>query len=191
MKNLVVGTDDVNTQWRQVLALMKTDVIYALSPQAKGKIERPYRWLQDRVVRTCALEHITTLTDARPVLREEVHRYNYQQVHSTTREIPALRFEKAQTNHRSLFRPFALPKPFTSPRDVFCLHHTRTADGYRKISIGGHSFQVPGIDPREDVDLHLVPEVSKNLVEIRIWASGQLVHTAHLPLATLQKTVHF
>ena len=34
-KNLVLGTDDVNTQWRQVLALMKTDVIYALSPQAK------------------------------------------------------------------------------------------------------------------------------------------------------------
>ncbi len=57
-KNLVLGTDDVNTQWRQVLALMNTDVIYALSPQAKGKIERPYRWLQDRIVRTCALNHV-------------------------------------------------------------------------------------------------------------------------------------
>ena len=54
-KNMILGTDDVNTQWRQVLALMNTDVIYALSPQAKGKIERPYRWLQDRIVRTCAL----------------------------------------------------------------------------------------------------------------------------------------
>jgi hypothetical protein len=110
-KNLVLGTDDVNTQWRQVLALMKTDVIYALSPQAKGKIERPYRWLQDRLVRTCALEHIATLTDARPVLREEVHRYNYHQVHSTTGEIPAVRFEKAHNEHRSLFRPFAVPAP--------------------------------------------------------------------------------
>lgn len=87
-KNLVLGTDDVNTQWRQVLALMKTEVIYALSPQAKGKIERPYRWLQDRIVRACALEHITTLADAHLILREEVHRYNYQQVHSTTHEIP-------------------------------------------------------------------------------------------------------
>ena len=97
---------------------MKTDVIYALSPQAKGKIERPYRWLQDRIVRTCALEQIATVTDARPVLREEIHRYNYQQVHSTTGEIPAVRFEKAQNEHRSLFRPFAVPKlchtPFTS-----------------------------------------------------------------------------
>jgi hypothetical protein len=190
-KNLVLGTDEVNTQWRQVLALMKTDVIYALSPQAKGKIERPYRWLQDRIVRTCALEGITTLTDARPVLREEVHRYNYQQVHSSTGEIPALRFEKAQNQHRSLFRPFALPKPFTSPKDIFCLRHTRTADGYRKISIGGHVLQIPGIVPRDDLDLHLVPDETKNLVEIRIWASGKLVHTAHLPIPNLQKTVHF
>jgi hypothetical protein len=188
-KNLVLGTDDVNTQWRQVLALMHTDVIYALSPQAKGKIERPYRWLQDRIVRTCALEHITSLADARPVLHEEVHRYNYQQVHSTTGEIPALRFEKAQNEHRSLFRPFTVPKPFSSPKDVFCLRHTRTADGYRKISIGGYALQIPGIEPRDDVDVHLVPEPSKNLVEIRIWNAGKLVHTLHLPITILQKTI--
>jgi transposase len=190
-KNLMLGTDDVNTQWRQVLALMKTDVIYALSPQAKGKIERPYRWLQDRIVRTCALEHISTRDDARPVLREEVHRYNYHQVHSTTHEIPAVRFEKAQKEHRSLFRPFALPQPFTSPKDVFCLHHTRTADGYRKISIGGYSLQISGIEPRDDVQLHLVPDETKNLVELRIWAADKLVHITHLPIATLPKTVHF
>ena len=190
-KNLVLGTDEVNTQWRQVLALMNTDVVYALSPQAKGKIERPYRWLQDRIVRTCALEHITTLPDARPVLHEEVHRYNYHQIHSTTGEIPIMRFEKAQRENRSLFRPFALPKPFTSAKDVFCLRHTRTADGYRKISIAGHSIQVPGIQPRDDVQLHLVPDGAKNLVEIRIWATDQLVYTTFLPIATLPKTVHF
>lgn len=188
-KNLVLGTDEVNTQWRQVLALMKTDVIYALSPQAKGKIERPYRWLQDRLVRTCALEHITTLTDARPVLREEVHRYNYHQVHSTTGEIPAVRFEKAQNEHRSLFRPFAVPKPFTSPKDVFCLRYARTADGYRKISLAGHILQIPGIEPRDDLDLHLIPDETKNLVEIRIWAADRLVHSTHLPIALLQKTI--
>jgi len=184
-KKLVLGTDEVQTQWRQVLALMNTDVMYALSPQAKGKIERPYRWLQDRIVRTCALEHVTSLADARPVLHEEVHRYNYHQVHSTTHEIPAVRFEKAQTAQRSLFRPFALPK------DIFCLYHTRTADGYRKISIGGHSFQIPKIEPRDDVQLHLVPHETKNLVEIRFWVENQLVHTAHLPIAALPKTVHF
>jgi hypothetical protein len=64
---------------------------YALSPQAKGKIERPYRWLQDRLVRTCAREGIRTIDAARDVLRYEVHRYNQHQVHSTTGEIPILK----------------------------------------------------------------------------------------------------
>lgn len=190
-KNMILGTDDVNTQWRQVLALMNTDVIYALSPQAKGKVERPYRWLQDRIVRTCALEHITTLSDARSVLHEEVHRYNYQQVHSTTLEIPALRFEKAKQENRSLFRPFSLPRPYTSVKDVFCMRQKRVADGYRNISLAGQSFKISGIQPREDVELHFVPDEINNQVEIRFWASGKLVHNVNLPIATLEKTVHF
>jgi hypothetical protein len=190
-KKLFLGTDDVNTQWRQALALMNTNVIYALSPQAKGKIERPYRWLQDRIVRTCALEHITSLADARSVLREEVHRYNYLQIHSTTHEIPALRFEKARNENRSLFRPFVLPSPFTSIKDVFCIRYKRVSDGYRKISVGGHSFQIPGIEPRDEVDLHFVPYENKNQVEIRFWASGKLVLIANLPISALHKTVHF
>ncbi len=190
-KNMVLGTDDVNTQWRQVLALMKTDVTYALSPQAKGKIERPYRWLQDRIVRTCALEHIVSLADARLVLKEEVHRYNYLQVHSTTQEIPGVRFEKARQDNLSLFHPFALPKPFSSVKDVFCIRMKRTADGYRRISLAGHSFQIPGIQPRDDVELHLVVDEDKEQVEIRFWVQEKLVHTATLPATALRKSVHF
>ena len=41
----ILQTDDVAAQWRQLMGLLKVDVTYALSPQARGKIERPYRWL--------------------------------------------------------------------------------------------------------------------------------------------------
>lgn len=71
----ILETDDVDPQWRQMMRLMGVDVTFALSPQAKGKIERPYRWLQDRIVRTCALENLSTLEEARSVLRGEVDRY--------------------------------------------------------------------------------------------------------------------
>lgn len=190
-KNLVLGTDDVNTQWRQVLSLMNTQVIYALSAQAKGKIERPYRWLQDRIVRSCALDHISSIADARQILREEVHRYNYLQFHSTTKEIPALRFEKAQQENRSLFRPFSLPYPFTSTKDVFCIRHKRIADGYRKISFSGLSFQIPGVDPHDDVELHLIPDESKNLVEVRFWAHNKPLHSLNIPISSVDQIVHF
>jgi hypothetical protein len=195
----VLGTDEVNTQWREVLARMHTDVIYALSPQAtpsrcscgKGKIERPYRWMQDRIVRTCALEHVSTLQDVRNVLREEIHRYNYLQVHSTTGEIPAIRFEKAQEENKSVFRPFVLPPGYESSKDVFCIRSRRVADGYRKISIAGQTFQISGVEPREEVELHLIPDEANHLVEIRIWAHHKMVHRLNLPISALQKAVHF
>ena len=79
------------------------DVSYALSPQAKGKIERPYRWLQDRIVRTCALENLSAIEEVRSVLKEELDRYNNYQVHSTTGEIPSIRFEKARKEGNSLY----------------------------------------------------------------------------------------
>lgn len=190
-KNMKIGTDDVNTQWRHVMTLMNTSVTYALSPQAKGKIERPYRWLQDRIVRTCALENISSMSDARQVLLAEVNRYNYKQVHSTTKEIPAIRFKKARKEYKSVFRPFALPEPYKSVKDVFCIRQSRVADGYRKISIGGESFLIPGIEPREDVELHFVPHDDKSLVEVRVWSSKKLLTVLNLPISIIPKSVHF
>jgi len=49
----VLETDEILTQWGQMMRHLGVEVIHALSPQAKGKVERPYRWLQDRIVRTC------------------------------------------------------------------------------------------------------------------------------------------
>jgi len=57
-------TDDVDPQWKQVLSELNVNIEYALSPQAKGKIERPYGWIQDRLVRTCAREGINDIKDA-------------------------------------------------------------------------------------------------------------------------------
>jgi hypothetical protein len=185
----ILVTDDIDPQWRQVMRLMGVDVTYALSPQAKGKVERPYRWLQDRIVRTCALEKLTSLDDVRSVLRNEVDRYNNHQVHSTTGEIPNLRFENARKSGTSLFRPFSLPKPYASPKDVFCLRDTRTLNGYRRISLFNQEIDVPHVPLREDVELHMIPNFGKEILEVRIWWNKKLVHSINLPLADIR--VHF
>jgi transposase len=184
----VLRTDDVDPQWRQVMRLMDVDVVYALSPQAKGKVERPYRWLQDRVVRICAREKITRIEEGRGVLHDEIDRYNNRQVHSTTREIPSMRFNKARDEGRSLFRPFTLPKPYRSVKDVYCLHETRMVNGYRKITVHGHEIEVPRVELREQVDVHLVPETLKNIMEVRIWWEDRMVHAVAFPLSEF--TVH-
>ena len=185
-RNHVLQTDEVDPQWRQVMRIMGVEVTYALSPQAKGKVERPYRWLQDRIVRTCALEKLANLEEVRSVLREEVDRYNNHQVHSTTGEIPAIRFTKAKQAGNSLFRPFMLPKPYTSLKDVFCLRDTRIVDGYRRISVFNKSIEVPKVPLREDVELHLVPDLIKQTIECRIWWEKKMVHSVVYPLQGLR-----
>jgi hypothetical protein len=178
----VLQTDDVETQWGKMMSLLGIKVIFALSPEAKGKVERPYRWMQDRIIRTCALENFRELAEAREVLQEELDRYNNRQVHSTTGEIPRIRFEKALTEGNSLLRPFSLPEPFTSPDDVFCLREKRMINAYRRISLFGHEIQVPKTPLREYVDIHMIPNQESSIMNIRIWWKASMVHSLTLPL---------
>ena len=185
----VLETDDVDTQWRKMMRLLGVNVVYALSPQAKGKVERPYRWLQDRIVRTCVYENLSTIEEVRSVLKAEVDRYNNHQVHSTTGEIPNIRFARARKEGNSLFRKFSLPEPYTSPLDVFCLRTTRMVNGYRRISLFNHTIEVPNVPLREDVEIHLTPDELEQLMHIRIWWNDKMVHSISLPLQGFR--VHF
>lgn len=188
-RNHILQTDEVDPQWRQVMRLLGIDVVYALSPQAKGKVERPYRWLQERIVRTCALEKLSTYEDVCAVLKEELHRYNDHQVHSSTGDIPSIRFEKAKNQGLSLFRPFVLPKSFTSPKDVFCFRETRMVNGYRRISIFGKEIEIPKVPLREDVNVHWLPDLDKHTLEFRVWWNNSLVHSVIFPMSEFR--VHF
>ncbi len=183
----ILQTDEADPQWRQVMRALGVDIVYALSPQAKGKIERPYRWLQDRIVRTCAIEKLTAIDDVRAVLKDELNRYNNHQVHSTTGEVPSIRFERARKEGNSLFRPFALPKPYTSIKDVFCLREKRTVNGYRKISLSNHEIVVPNVPLREEVEVHLIPDTNRGALEIRIWWDNRMVQSVTYPLNQFPK----
>jgi len=166
-------TDEATPQWKQVLEDCNVKVTHALSPQAKGKIERPYGWLQDHLIRTCVREDIADIKPAQQILGQEVHRYNYRQVHSTTQEIPYLRFQRTLKERKSLFREFKIPPPFQSPKDIFCLRMNRIVDPYRQISISSLQFKVHA-DPTKQVNLRIHP-LNDQISEIRFWCEGKLI----------------
>ncbi|MEW6610399.1 MAG: hypothetical protein AB1352_02090 [Patescibacteria group bacterium] len=165
-------TDDVDPQWKQVMKECGVEVIYALSPQAKGKVERPYEWLQDHLVKTCVREGVTAIEPARKILQREVWAYNYKRVHSTTGEIPMIRFQNALREGKTLFRPFRIPQPYQSVKDLFCMRIKRTVDPYRKVSLQGFTLKVPNVYPREEVEMRLYPDPKTSLVEVRFWHEG-------------------
>ena len=172
MHNLI--TDDVDPQWKRAVKELGIKPIYALSPQAKGKIERPYQWLQDHLIRTCIREDVKEIRKANFILGHEVHTYNYKRIHSTTNEIPYLRFQQAMREKQTLFRDFKFKPPFESVKDIFCLRFERTANTYRKVSFNNIEFKVNGVSPYDSIVLCFYP-LNKQLIEIRFWNKQKLV----------------
>jgi len=181
-------TDETTPQWKQVLEDCQVKVTHSLSPQARGKIERPYGWLQDRLIRTCVREEVTEIQQAQRVLNQELHRYNYRQVHSTTQEIPYFRFQKALKQKQSLFREFTIRPPFQSAKDIFCLRMGRTIDSYRRVSVNNLQFKVHA-DPRKQVNLRFYP-LNDQIAEIRFWCEGKLIDVHKIKTSELPE-VHF
>jgi hypothetical protein len=61
---------DKKTQWGRMMLELIIEVIYARSPQAKGRVERSNRTLQDRLLKELRLAGISSIDDANTFLRE-------------------------------------------------------------------------------------------------------------------------
>ena len=62
-------------------------------------------------------------------------------------------------------------------------------NGYRRVSLFNREIEVPNVQLREEVELHLTPNAAKEVMDVRIWWSQKMVHSVSLPLAGLR--VHF
>lgn len=182
-------TDEAVPQWKQVLLECNVKPIYALSPQAKGKVERPYGWLQDHIVRLCYRDGVKDIRCARAILNREVYQYNYRRIHSTTLEIPHTRFQRALQEKQSLFRPFTIKPPYQSTKDIFALRFDRTVDSYRKISISNLQFTV-NAPVGATLNLRIYPSESSGLTEVRCWHKNQITDI-HRVKNNLINIVHF
>lgn len=183
-------TDEANPQWKQVLNDCQVEIIYALSPQAKGKVERPYGWIQDHLVRICARDKIITIAGANQALFREIYQYNYKWVHSTTKEIPFIRYQRALREKQSVLRPFLIPPPYTSIRDIFCLRMDRVVDNYRTVSVNNLQLKFNNAPIRETVTLRIYPHNKSELSEVRFWHNSKLLDVQQVK-TNLILPVHF
>lgn len=183
-------TDDVLPQWKQVCQDCQVKIINALSPQAKGKVERPYGWIQDHLVRICARENVTTITQANHILYREVYEYNYKRIHSTTGEIPYFRYQRALKENKNVLRKFLVPPPYQSIKDIFCFRLNRTVDAYRTISINNLKLRFNNAPIHEEVNLRIFPYATGGLSEVRFWHKDKLLDIQKVKTELL-KVVHF
>ncbi len=109
-------------------ALRELGITYraAYSPQAKGRVERHFRTMQDRLVSELGLLSATSLYEANRVLLDFISDYNRRFTVTPAEEEPAW-----------------LPTPKNLDLDtVFCFKETRTVKPDNTVSYKGHSLQI-------------------------------------------------
>jgi len=141
------------------------------------------------LVRTCYRENIRDIKKAQLILNHLVQKYNYRIVHSTTGEIPYVRFQRAMREKRSLFREFRIMPPFLSSKDIFCLRAERMVNSYRKVSINNLELKVPSAPLHENIQLRISPDKESGVSEVRFWhkdefLGNQKVKNSELNLVT-------
>lgn len=114
------------TQFGRVLQELSINPITARSPQAKGRIERLFGTLQDRLVVELALAAAATLEEANVVLREYLPRFNK-------------RFGLPAAQEGLAYRPLAQE---CDPATIFCFKYARTVGADNTVRLGEHRLQL-------------------------------------------------
>jgi len=146
------------SQVARALEELGSHVIYAQSPEGKGRVERLFRTLQDRLIPELRINNITTMGTANRFLREI-----YLPDHNNRFQIKANNPEKAYKN---------VP-PSISLDDIFCAKEYRTMGKDHTLSLNGDKWMV--IDP-------LKRSIADQRIEIRIKSSGPEAYFAGRPL---------
>jgi hypothetical protein len=166
-RNYRIEVEDAEIQWQRVMGVLEIQGILAQSPQAKGKVESKFKYLQGRVVRRCAKEEVRTMEHAQRILDEEVRYYNEVKPHEVTGQTPKERWEAARVSGRSVLRPCV-----GRGKDIFCLEYTKKLDAYGKTKIKGIEIQLKK-SPSKQVTVRYIEESGEK--EIRVWCKDQLL----------------
>lgn len=70
-QKVALENPDLKTQFKRAMEELGVEVIFAMSPEAKGRIERLFDTLQDRLVKELRLRNIGAVEEANRFLKEE------------------------------------------------------------------------------------------------------------------------
>ena len=151
-----LGLDEGEVQFKRALKSLEVGLIYTEegSPEAKGKVEKAFDYLQRRIPYLCERHNIRTLMEARKVLTDEVAFYNEERPHAETGEIPLKRWEDALRAGNGYLRPL---DPSLNLDLVFSLHYQRVVKKDGTFSFKGKEYKLRQCAGRQ-VTVCLIPK---------------------------------
>lgn len=114
------------SHFEKSLAALEVEVIHANSPQAKGRVERLFKTLQDRLVREMRLLKIKSIEEANAFLETYLPKYNN-------------RFRKQPRVKADLHRPALHTRELDR---ILCIKEERTVKNDFTIAYNGKLYQI-------------------------------------------------
>jgi transposase InsO family protein len=136
------------SQVQRALGELDIHTLFAHSPQAKGRVERLFNTLQDRLVAEMRLNKVRTIEQANDYLQNV-----YLPSHNA-------RFMVLPRNLQSLYRPI---HPSWSLKDIFCVKEHRLIGNDHTISWNGEKYMVAD---------QLKYSIAKQRIEMRLYTEG-------------------
>ena len=135
------------SHFEKSMAALEVVVIHANSPQAKGRVERLFKTLQDRLVREMRLRGIKSVDEANVFLETYLPKYNS-------------RFRKAAREKADLHRPALHARELDR---ILCIKEERTVKNDFTIAYNGKRYQIEQmtrarkvtVEERLDGSLHI------------------------------------
>jgi hypothetical protein len=135
------------SQFERSLSELEVTIIHANSPQAKGRVERSFRTLQDRLVKEMRLAEVSRVDQANEFLTSYLPTYNRKFKVKPVSEVDV---------HQSA--------PFSRVLDkIFCIRDERTLQNDFTIAYNGKLYQIKDtvktrkvtVEERMDGSLHI------------------------------------
>jgi len=166
-----LGKDEGKVQFKRALEQLNIGIIYAKSPEAKGKIEKRFDYFQRRLPFLCEKYNVVKISEAEKILDELIFFYNEKHVHEETGETPNERWKRGIKQGKSRLR--ALPEEVDLDY-IFSLHYERKVKKDGTISFMGRRWKI-GKFPGRIVTVCLIPDK-----KIMIFKDDQKLWEYHL-----------
>ena len=153
------------TQFSRAMDELGVQMIFALSPQAKGRVERTAGTFQDRLVTELRLAEASSIVEANGVLEQFLPRYNR-------------RFRVPPQCPESAYRPLG---PELSLEQVLCFKHRRKVAKDNTVKFQLHTLQLLP-EPERHSYAGAVVEVLEGLDgRLRVRHEGRIINAQEAP----------
>ncbi len=156
------------TQFGRLMKELGIESIASRSPQAKGRIERLFKTLQDRLVSELRLAGAKTLLEANQVLKRFLPRFNQ-------------RFAVPAAETGLVYRP--LP-PGRRQEEIFCFKYYRTVGADNVVALGDQRMQIYPCNGRQNYHRARVEIQERMDGSLAVYYHGKCLTTTPAPLET-------